>query len=169
MSTTTYAYYSGSTTTYTTSPAIGADVFTVPIPVLDYSSRDYETVLQDLVNRIPGYLPEWTSQSPSDFGIVLLQMFAYTVDLLGYYLDRLAGEAFIQTATQPTSIVNLAAMLDYTPSLAVSAVATLQIMISPQTPGSVFIPAGSQFETVASPTQTAVVFETEADLTITPP
>ena len=86
-------------------------------PVFDYSSRDYVSIYSDLVARIPIYLPEWTSTSPSDFGIVMIQMYAYVGDILHYYIDRLAGEAFIQTATQPSSIINLAAMLDYQPTL----------------------------------------------------
>jgi len=141
-------------------------------PVIDYTSRDYLSVLTDLTNRIPLYLPEWTSQSPNDFGMVLLQMFAYTCDLLGYYLDRLAGEAFIQTATQASSIINLAAMLDYQPTLSAGADVTLQISVSttlPSTLAPLVIPAGTQFSTVGSSTQAAVVFETTEELSIAGP
>lgn len=135
--------------------------------VFDYTSRDYASIYADLVNRIPLYLPEWTSQSPSDFGQVLLQMFAYVGDLLSYYLDRLGGEAFITTATQPVSITNIAAMLDYVPTLSVGATVTLQITIS-QVLGTypVVIPAGTEFATVASPTQPAIVFQTTEALSI---
>lgn len=135
-------------------------------PVFDYTSRDYASIYADLLARIPLYLPEWTSNSDSDFGIVLLQMFAYVGDLLGYYLDRLGGEAFLQTATQPQSILNIAAMLGYTPSLAVGSTVSLQITISSSSPGDVTIPAGSQFSTVGSTTTPAVVFTTVQPITI---
>lgn len=135
-------------------------------PISDYSSRDYASVYSDLVNRIPTYLPEWTSRSNSDFGLVLAQMFAYSVDLIGYYLDRLAGEAFIQTATQSVSVLNLAAMLDYQPSLSAGATVVLQITIGSGVTGPIDIPAGSQFSTVPSPTQAPIIFTTTADLTI---
>ena len=135
-------------------------------PVFDYSSRDYASIYQDLVNRIPVYLPEWTSTSDSDFGHVLLQMFAYVGDLLSYYLDRLAGEAFIQTATQPSSVINLAAMLDYQPTLAVGAVTTLAITISSSVVGPVTFPAGTLFATTGSATQSPILFQTTAALTI---
>ena len=143
-----------------------SDPSSLPNPVFDYSSRDYQSVYTDLVNRIPVYLPEWTSRSQSDFGIVLLQMYAYTVDLIGYYLDRLAGEAFIQTATQPSSIVNLAAMLDYQPTLSVGSTVALQVEISSDINGPIVIPAGSVFSTLASDTQAAIPFFTTAALTI---
>jgi hypothetical protein len=135
-------------------------------PVFDYTSRDYVSVYADLLARIPLYLPEWTSQSNSDFGIVLLQMYAYICDINGYYLDRLAGEAFIQTATQPTSILNLAAMIDYTPALSAGSTVSLLVTISATSSGVTF-PIGTQFSTVASSTQpSAIVFETTEVLTI---
>lgn len=137
-------------------------------PVFDYSSRDYNSVLNDLIARIPVYLPEWTSQSTNDFGIVLLSMYAYVVDNLGYYLDRLAGEAFIQTATQPTSVYNIAAMLDYTPTLSVGATTELQITLSPTYPIAVTIPEGTVFQTVPSQGQAGIPFVTTSALTIPP-
>ena len=134
-------------------------------PVFDYTSRDYASVYSDLLNRAPLYLPEWTSTSDSDFGIVLLQMFAFTCDILNYYSDRLAGESFIQTATQPTSILNIASMLDYTPSLSAGSTVNLLVTIS-NTSSNVVIPAGTQFSTQASATQPAIIFQTLASTTI---
>ena len=136
-------------------------------PVFDYSSRDYSAVYADLLARIPVYLPEWTSQSMNDFGIVMLQLFAYTADNLAYYLDRLAGEAFLATATQSSSIINLAAMLDYQPSLSVGATVTLVITLSPNYPGSVTIPAGTVFTTQPSISQAPIPFVTTEPVTLT--
>ena len=99
-------------------------------PVFDYSSRDYASILTDLLNRQQVYLPEWTSVSNNDFGIVLLQEFAYAADILHYYIDRLANEAFIQTATQPQSILNLAGLIGYTPFLSTGATVSLLITVS---------------------------------------
>ena len=136
-------------------------------PVFDYSSRDYGSILIDLLARQQVYLPEWTSQSNNDFGIVLLQEFAYACDILHYYMDRLAAEAFIQTATQPQSILNLAALIGYTPYLSTGASTTLTITVS-QTLGSypVVIPAGTQFATIGTSTQTPIIFTTTAAVSI---
>jgi hypothetical protein len=132
--------------------------------VIDYSSRDYASIFSDLVARIPLFLPEWTSQSINDFGMVLLQMFAYVGDIIGYYEDRLAGEAFIQTATQAVSIINLAAMLDYQPTLSIGASVTLQITISSAVSGPVTIPVGTEFSTLGSSTVAPVTFITTESL-----
>ena len=138
-------------------------------PVFDYSSRDYVSIYSDLVARIPIYLPEWTSTSPSDFGIVMIQMYAYVGDILHYYIDRLAGEAFIQTATQPSSIVNLAAMLDYQPTLASGATVSLSITASSTITSPIVIAPGTQFTTTPTINQPAVVFQTVADSEQTSP
>lgn len=138
-------------------------------PVFDYSSRDYASILTDLLNRQQIYLPEWTSQSNNDFGIVLLQEFAYVGDILHYYMDRLAAEAFIQTATQPQSILNLAALIGYTPYLSTGSSVTLQITAATGLPGGSYplvIPAGSQFSTVGTVGQPPIVFTTTAACTI---
>jgi hypothetical protein len=135
-------------------------------PVSDYSSRDYDSVYQDLLNRIPVYLPGWTSQSPNDFGIVLLQMYAYVTDLVSYYVDRLAGEAFIETATQAVSIISLASMLDYQATLSAGSTVELQLTLDVNILGPYTVPAGTGFSTVGTSTQAAIAFETIEDLTI---
>ena len=141
-------------------------------PVFDYSSRDYASILTDLLNRQQVYLPEWTSVSNNDFGIVLLQEFAYAADILHYYIDRLANEAFIQTATQPQSILNLAGLIGYTPFLSTGATVSLLITVSTTLSGGsypVVIPAGSQFSTVGTPSQQPVIFTTLTSLSIPGP
>lgn len=141
-------------------------------PVFDYSSRDYVSVYTDLLNRIPIYLPEWTSRSPNDFGIALLGLYAYAIDTLHYYIDRLAGEAFLQTATQPQSIINLATMLDYTPTLSSGSAVVLSITISSNMVlGNypVVIPAGTVFSTVATSTGAAIPFVTTEQISIPGP
>jgi hypothetical protein len=136
-------------------------------PVFDYSSRDYVAILTDLLARKQVYLPEWTSDSNNDFGIVLLQEFAYACDILHYYMDRLAAEAFIQTATQPQSILNLASLIGYTPYLSTGATVTLTITVSAGLlTYPVVIPAGTQFSTTGTSTQSPIIFTTTASVSI---
>jgi hypothetical protein len=138
-------------------------------PVFDYSSRDYVNILTDLLARQQVYLPEWTSQSNNDFGIVMLQEFAYACDILHYYIDRLGNEAFIQTATQPQSILNLASLIGYTPYLSSGATVQLQITVATNLPGGsypVTIPAGTQFCTTGTAVQPPIVFTTTESVSI---
>jgi uncharacterized phage protein gp47/JayE len=135
----------------------------INVPPIDYTSRDYASLVNDLLTLIPSYMPEWTDRSPGDFGIVLIELFAYMGDILNFYSDRVANESFIATAQQRQSILNLATLLDYTPHGNVAANATLQFTINaPSAP--VLIPANStQVATIGS---TPVIFETTQDLWI---
>jgi hypothetical protein len=137
----------------------------IVVPPIDYTSRDYTALVNDMLVLIPSYLPEWTDRSPGDFGIVLLELFAYVGDILNYYSDRIANEAFIATAQQRQSVLNLASLLDYTPHGNVAATTTLLFTIGSPNPQPVLVPQNTQVSTTLTGTQT-VVFETTQDLWI---
>jgi hypothetical protein len=84
-------------------------------PGFDFASRDYENIRRDLLNRASLIAPEWTDRDPSDFGVLLVDLWAYMGDVMHYYIDRAAGEAFITTATQRESMLALASLFDYKP------------------------------------------------------
>lgn len=84
-------------------------------PGFDFASRDYENIRRDLLNRASFIAPEWTDRDPSDFGVLMVELWAYMGDVLHYYIDRAAGEAFVTTATQRESLLALANLFDYIP------------------------------------------------------
>lgn len=131
---------------------------------IDYSSRDYESLLADLRQAAPLLLPEWTNESDSDFGLVLLELFSYAGDVMNYYIDRVANEMFLATATRKQSVLNIASMLDYTPGTVRAASATLTFTLTPDA-GETTIPAGTAVLAYASAT-TQIRFETDEDLVI---
>lgn len=138
---------------------------TTPFVSVDYTSRDYKSILQDLVDLIPTYMPEWTSRSQNDFGIALLEMFSYVADGLHFYADRIANEAFLETATQRSSLLRLARMLNYVPTGNVAAQATLQFTNS--TGSNLVVPAKTTVVTVPTlSTDAPVTFETNTSLTV---
>lgn len=135
----------------------------INVPPIDYTSRDYASLVNDLLTLIPSFLPEWTDRSPGDFGIVLIELFAYMGDILNFYSDRIANESYIATAQQRQSVLNIAALLDYTPHGNVAATVQLQFTIgAPSAP--VLLPAGST--QVATLGTTPIIFETTQDLWI---
>jgi len=135
-----------------------------PVPI-DFTSRDYTSILADLINAIPSFLPEWTSQNVSSFGVALLELFAYVEDIEQYYIDRIANEAFLATAQQRSSILNLAYLIDYAPGDATPSEAALTITLNPNTPQFV-LPAGTLFSTQATSTSPAVVFQLTSTHTV---
>jgi len=43
---------------------------------VDYSSRDFEAIVSDLINKIQFFLPEWTDNNSSDPGIEIMEILA---------------------------------------------------------------------------------------------
>ena len=67
--------------------------------VLDYTSRDFNAIRAQLVGLAKGLMPDWqTAGEPSDFGTLLLELFAYMGDVIHFYIDRTASEAFRSTS-----------------------------------------------------------------------
>ncbi len=138
-----------------------------PIPPIDYTSRSFSEILSDLEAAIPTYLPEWTSTSPNDMGILLLELFSYVGDELNYYIDRVANEAFLPTATQRSSVLNLAYLIDYAPQGSLPSSTTMSLAIPSTLSADFVLPAGAQFSTQGSTTAQPVVFELAEAATIT--
>ena len=90
---------------------------------IDYTSRDYYAIRQQLIARVKERTNnQWQGTDPNDFGLALVEAFAYMGDTLNYYIDRLANESYILTATQRSTLLNIARMYGYTPAGYVSAV-----------------------------------------------
>ena len=107
------------------------------------------------------------TRDPSDFTIALIDAWAVTLDVLTFYQERFANEAFLRTALDQRSVFELARLVGYVPSPGVSASAVLAFSLSsaPGSPDNVVIPAGTRVQSVPGPGQTPQVFETAADLT----
>lgn len=95
----------------------------------------------------------------NDFGVALLELFAWTADLDNFYIDRIANEAFLPTAQLRNSILNLANLIDYEPASTMPSAAILTVTIRAGAM-ALALPVGSQFSTAASANVPAIVFET---------
>lgn len=135
-------------------------------PSIDYSSRDFASIREDLINRAAVTLPEWRTQDASDFTTLLVELWAHAADVLHFYVDRAANEAFTQTAVLRSSMLNLAGMLDYVPVGQQAATATVTFSRSTGFVGSIVIPKGTKVMTVPVGTDAPVYFETTAEVTM---
>lgn len=120
------------------------------IPVgIDYTSRDYYSLREDLLNRVRiavnSNAPSnrrWTGEDPSDFGVALVEAFAYMGDVLNYYIDRVANESYLPTASQRQNVINLAELYGYRPAGFRAAYTTIRFSNNGTT--SYTVPAGTQ-------------------------
>lgn len=136
------------------------------VPQVDYTSRDYLSIRDDLLSLIPTFAPQWTNRDPADFGIILLQMFAYMGDLQSYYTDRAGNEAFISTASKRSSILRHAALLDYQPTQ--STPSLVELTFTNTSGEDLVVPGKSKIatSTTVNGESSQIIFETNQPVTV---
>jgi len=139
----------------------------LPQPGVDYTSRDWMAFREAMFEAIPSRIPEWTSRSPNDFGVVMVELFAYIADNLSFYADRIANEAFLRTAVRRRSVLDIAKMLNYQPTQGSAAQVELQFEVS-ETLGEVAIPRLTRVSTRPDHDNMTdiVIFETDEELVL---
>lgn len=128
------------------------------IPV-DYTSRDYVALREDLIKVIRSRVPEWQADDPADFGVALVEAIAYVGDQLNYYVDRGMAETFLGTASLRQSLLNISSLLGYAPAGRVAA--TVPLTFTNTGPVAQTVPAGAQLATTirTGDANTPLIFE----------
>ena len=140
-----------------------------PLPeiavAIDYLTKDYAGFRRALLDFVPTRLPAWTERSEADLGIVLVELFSATADNLSYMQDRVANEAFLNTATQRRSVAGHLALIGYQMDDGASAYTWLQFQVSaPQLLLSGFKVSNNP----SASDDPVIVFETLADAQLDP-
>lgn len=108
-------------------------------------------------------------RDPDDLTIALLDAWATAGDVIGFYLDRIADEGYISSATQPGSILALASLLGHSAQLGLAAATNIAYQLQPDpTDTAVVLPAALLCQSVPAVGQTAQTFETTEPLTARP-
>jgi uncharacterized phage protein gp47/JayE len=133
-------------------------------PAFKYTARDYATIRDELRLLLLREIPEWVD-SPATFESVFMDQVAYVGDIMHFYIDRLASEAYLSSAVRRESLLNIAYMLGYvpTPQSAAAGVVTFTKVVGL---GDVTIPAGTRVY-AQSEGFSPIQFETKADHVIT--
>lgn len=112
---------------------------------IDYTSRDYTAFVKSMLAFAAQVMPDWNTTSEGDFGVVLVELLAYVLDIQSFYIDRIGQEAYLPTATQRLSLLNIAQLLGYVPSNGTAASGTVTFKATGA--AAVTIPAGTQVAT----------------------
>lgn len=85
------------------------------LPRVDYRVAAYPEFVEAMLRSINGAveLRAWTHRAPDDPGIALLEGAAIVGDILTFYQERYANEAFLRTATWRDSVAALVRLLGY--------------------------------------------------------
>jgi hypothetical protein len=83
-------------------------------PLIDYTSRDFNSIKEDLVDYAKRYYPNsFKDFSESGFGSLMLDTTAYIGDILSFYLDYSVNESFLDTAIEYDNVIKLGRQMGY--------------------------------------------------------
>ncbi|GKT07113.1 hypothetical protein [Desulforhabdus sp. TSK] len=121
-------------------------------------------MLRDIPTHAP--LAGWRARTGEDLGIMLLEMWAYVLDVLGFYDERIANESYLRTAQLRPSLRKLTELIGYLPRPALSA--SVRLAAIADGVKAVKLPPRTGFRSGAFDGEPPQVFETEAEYTIHP-
>jgi len=131
---------------------------------LPYVDKDYDSIREELIARIPQLTERWTDFNASDLGVVLLELFTGIADMLAYYVDAQAAECYLPTARQRQNIANLCVLVGYRLHGPIAASTRVTFSLSETMGEDLLIPSGTA---IIAPDETSpVLFVTVRDLTM---
>jgi len=145
------------------------------LPAIAYRIGSYRDFKPTLLARLSGTdfpaLAGLSTRDDSDYTIALCDAFAVMADVLTFYQERVANEAYLRTATERRSVLELSRLIGYqlAPGLAAATALAFTLQEAPgqpsQAPRPVTIPVGTRVQSVPDPGQTPQTFETTAAIT----
>lgn len=153
------------------------------LSAIAYRVATYHEFVETLLTRIPASrleaLKRLTTRDRDDFSIALLDAFSVMADVLTFYQERIANEAYLRTATERVSVLELARLIDYQlrPGVAASTYLAFTIEDAPGAfgqalvlgtgaaraapkPPPVPVESGVKVQSVPGPDETAQIYET---------
>ena len=83
-------------------------------PVINYTSRDFNSIKNDLVEYAKRYYPNtFQDFNEAGFGSMMLDTVSYIGDMLSFYVDYSANESFLDTAIEFDNVLKLGRQLGY--------------------------------------------------------
>lgn len=129
-------------------------------PAIDLATKDYAGFLTVLQNWALSTDPNWTGVSPAATETMLMELLAHHGEMLSLHQDRVAQEAFVDTARERLSLRRHAALLGLALDEGASARAVVAVDLSAGRAG--FLPAGTRFVREEGLGRITATFVTEA-------
>ena len=106
----------------------------------------------------PNPFASWHAGTGVDYHTIFVELWAYLADIITFYQERIANEAYLGTASQRDSLLRLVSLIDYHP--APGAGASGLVAFTAAKNRSRTVPAGFRVGSKPLPGKPAVVFET---------
>ena len=133
--------------------------FLTKLPKSDLDDRKFEDLVEECLERIPRYCPEWTNYNPSDPGITLVELFSWLTDQMLARFNQVPRRQYVAFLE----------MLGIRLQPPTPAQAEVTFYLSSSLPQRYIIPAGIEVATERSTTLEAIIFTTNHDLEIGDP
>lgn len=129
-----------------------------------YRVGTYASFRQTMTHAIAAHreLDGLTTRESDDYAITFIDLWAAVADVLTFYQERYANEAFLRTARFRDSVARLAALLDY--RLRPGIAARTWLAFSVESGKALAIAAGQQVQSVPAAGEEPQVFETLEEL-----
>lgn len=81
--------------------------------IVNYTSRDYQSLLQDFVDAVPKLTELWKPEAEADPGMVIGKYIASVAEVLGINVDLLANEIFAPSVSQRKNAEKIFSLIGY--------------------------------------------------------
>jgi predicted phage baseplate assembly protein len=131
----------------------------MPLPAIRLDNRTAQDIVDEAKRLIPRLCPEWTDHNVSDPGIAIVELFAWMTEMLLYRTNQVPEKNYIRFLE----------MIGIRLSPPRAAQVPVTFYLSGPQMDEKTIELGAEVATMRTETAPAIVFTTEADLTIRPP
>jgi hypothetical protein len=146
--------------------------------VIAYRWGDYTTFRHALLQALDGeteltqrigdqVIQIWRPGAEGDLALQMMEWWAYLADVLTFYNERVATQAYLRTADLPESVNRLIQLLGYRPRPGIGATGLLAALVNSLKP--FILPQGFQVQSKPGPGKQPQVFELAADTTVQQP
>lgn len=106
------------------------------------------------------------TRDDDDFTIALLDSWAVVCDVLTFYQERIANESYLLTATERSSIINLARLIGYElrPGVAAGTYLAFTLETGPGAPEAVTVDKGTRVQSIPGPGEKPQSFESTEEV-----
>jgi hypothetical protein len=109
----------------------------MPLPSPNLDDRTWQQLVDEARHRIDQLCPTWTDRTPSDPGMVLLELFAYLTEVMIYRLNRVPQKVYIE-------LLNLLGMQRQPPAAAQVTLRFSRVSSTNAPPQRIEIPRGTR-------------------------
>lgn len=116
----------------------------------DFTAKDFSALNARFANLLASVFPDWSEKSRANFGNILAEQPAHVGDVVIYYLERAAREAFIDTAQLRRSLLGLVKLTGFRVRTASAGVTDETFTLAQAMSGTLTLPKGTKVKTAVT-------------------